>query len=110
MNTFKLKFALAAATMALGLGTINTALAQDGAASASAKPLTRAEVLADLQVWRESGLARFQGIDDPSVCFMPEYLAAQERYNGMRASPQFALIVARYAGQGGEAFSTAASR
>ena len=104
MNAFKIKFALAAVTMALGLGTMNAAMAQE---SASAKPLTRAEVLADLQVWRESGLARFQGIDDPSICFMPEYLAAQERYNGMRASPQFALLVARYAGQGGETISAA---
>lgn len=104
MNALKTKLALAAATM-----TMTMALAATGAARASetddavaAKPLTRAEVMADLQIWRESGLAYWQGLDDPSVCMMAPYVQAQARYERMRASPQFAVLVQQLGGPSAE--------
>jgi hypothetical protein len=56
--------------------------------------LTRAEVIADVLIWRASGLADLHSQGersvDPSTL---EYARASARYNHMRASPQFAVLV-----------------
>jgi hypothetical protein len=90
MNATKLSvlsFAVAAC-----VGLIQMAQAQDNTAAA---PASRAEVLADLQVWRESGLAEVQTGESASDPTRNEYIAALNRYSAMRASPDFAQRVAR---------------
>ena len=102
MNALKTKLALAAATMAMALTTTVSARAAEIDDAAAAKQLTRAEVMADLQIWRESGLAQWQGLDDPSACMTPQYLQSQARYQRMRASPQFAVLVEQLGGPSAE--------
>ena len=64
---------------------------------------TRAEVLADLQVWRASGLATFEV--DPSFLLVgsPSHQAARARYEQMRASPEFSALVQAIVTRTGEA-------
>lgn len=65
--------------------------------------LTRAEVLADLQVWRASGLAGFD-VDPSQASFgSREYAAARGRYDRMRSSAEFAALVRDIAIRRGEA-------
>jgi hypothetical protein len=51
--------------------------------------LTRAEVLADLRAYRESGLAELDRGEAPAF-FTPQYAAAEARYAQLRASAQYA--------------------
>ena len=63
--------------------------------------LTRSEVLADLQIYRESGLAdldRGEAVDWTS----PAHARAEARYARLRASPYYATLVQRIAAQRGE--------
>jgi hypothetical protein len=65
--------------------------------------LTRAEVLADLQIWQRAGLDRFgRGEASPDV-HSPEYRRAFARYAALRASPEFAALVKSIAVKRGEA-------
>lgn len=62
-----------------------------------ASTVTRAEVLADLQIYRESGLALAElpeniGIDNDRKA------KAQARYAQLRNSPYYATLVKRYGG------------
>ncbi|MBA2723333.1 MAG: DUF4148 domain-containing protein [Methylibium sp.] len=67
---------------------------------------TRAEVIADTQIWRESGLAAVQSSESPN--FMShDYQQAQQRYERMHASPQFDALVERIARERGESFRAA---
>lgn len=70
--------------------------------------LSRAEVIADLEIYRQSGLAELEGRDSPEV-YGQAYQEAQARYQALRNSPQFAMRVARIAQQRGEATTLAAS-
>ncbi|WP_251779595.1 DUF4148 domain-containing protein [Caldimonas mangrovi] len=64
--------------------------------------LTRAEVLADLEIWRRSGLAA-QGRGEASPDFFSEeYRQAHARYAAMKASPEFAALVQTIARERGE--------
>lgn len=77
------------------------------------RPLTpsvsRAQVNADLQIYRESGLAQLE--NGESVPFnSPEYAAAQAKYAELRSSPYFASLVQRFAGQGSERQNLAAAQ
>ena len=74
-----------------------------GGANPADAPVSRAEVLADLQIWRESGLAAEQqtGDRDPEL-FSDHYRAAEARYADMHASPSFAALVDRIARKRGE--------
>ncbi|RZU02944.1 DUF4148 domain-containing protein [Rivibacter subsaxonicus] len=107
MNALNTKSAMAALTLSMCLVTLGSAQAAEGDAAAFDKPLTRAEVMADLQIWRESGLADLQKSEDPTASFSAEYRQAQARYERMRASPQFAMLVAKFAGVRGEPLSSA---
>ena len=107
MNALKTKLALAAATMAMTLVATGAARAAETDDAVAVKPLTRAEVMADLQIWRESGLAYWQGLDDPSVCMMEPYVRAQARYERMRAAPQFAVLVQQLGGPSAESVMAA---
>jgi hypothetical protein len=53
-------------------------------------PLTRAEVQADLLVWRAAGMDEFN-IDDSNP-YSPEYQRAVAEYVAVRRSPQFVQI------------------
>ena len=72
-------------------------------------PRTRAEVIADLEVYRRSGLAGLDSSDSPDA-FSGAYAEAQARYQAMRAAPAFKQRVARIARERGEAEATASSR
>jgi hypothetical protein len=64
---------------------------------------TRAEVLADLQIWRESGLAALEGNGDGKTSFVdPRWAAAHARYDQLRASPRYAALVQKFAGRHGQ--------
>jgi hypothetical protein len=89
MNASKLIVCLVAPFCLAG-----TALAQDAAPAAAERALSRAEVLADLQVWHESGMAALHGGDEPAI-FHPNYQATVQRYAALRESPAFALLVQR---------------
>jgi hypothetical protein len=53
---------------------------------------SRAEVQADLEIWKLSGLADLELRDSPDV-FSERYRQASERYAALRDSPQFAARV-----------------
>ncbi len=82
-------------------GSTTLACAADGANTAAAPPLTRAEVLADLQIWRESGLEALQEGEESAV-YTPRHDAALARYTALRTAPSFSVLVQRIAQQRGE--------
>lgn len=64
--------------------------------------LSRAEVLADLALWKRSGMAALdRGEASPSPA-SPEYRAAHARYVALRNSPEYTALVKEIAGQRGE--------
>lgn len=73
---------------------------RDGAPAAFSS-LARSEIIADLEVWRSSGLAAAERGDAVDT-FGARYLAALARYRAMRDSPAFADQVARIARERGE--------
>ena len=82
------------ALAALSLGLAGTALAQDATPSSTAAPtdLSRAQVLADLEMWHRAGLTYVSDreIDVRST----EYQRGLERYQQLRASPAATGITA----------------
>ena len=69
--------------------------------------LSRAEVIADLQIWREAGLADlYRGEASPNY-ESPAYRQAYARYVAVRSSPQFALRVQDIARARGESVTVA---
>jgi hypothetical protein len=92
MNASKLFLIPLAIATAAGVGMAQSVQAQDAATEA---PLSRAEVLANMQIWRESGSADLQSSESASDPTRPEYIAAMARYRALRASPEFAQRVAR---------------
>lgn len=53
---------------------------------------SRAEVLVELEIWQQSGLADLERRGDPNV-FSDPYRRAAARYAALRASPAFAQRV-----------------
>ena len=69
---------------------------------------SRAEVLADLEIWRKSGLAEFEGFGEGKYNNVdPRYLAAQAKYQELRSSPQFAERVQQIARKRGQVVDSA---
>lgn len=68
-------------------------MAHSAQAQASETPVSRAEVLADLHIWRQAGLHNLQG--DAEDASRAEHIAAMARYRALRAAPEFAQLVAR---------------
>lgn len=58
-------------------------------------PLTRAAVLADLQVWRLSGLQDLNRGESAPDLNRDEYKRALATYQYLRSSPQFDMLVQR---------------
>jgi hypothetical protein len=108
MNASKTTFLICSAILAIALGSARAA--DEGNNAPPAPELTRAEVLADLTIWRESGLADAQSGESAADPVSPAYIAAMARYQALRASPQFALLVQRIARERGEKAQIAAQR
>ena len=66
--------------------------------------LSRAEVMADLQVWKTSGLAELQN-GYTSTISDTQYQRASARYAALRKSPNFATLVQSIAAERGEVVS-----
>jgi hypothetical protein len=64
--------------------------------------LTRAEVLADLKVYIESGLADAERTALQSSHFGPAFEQARQRYLALRHGERYAALVAEYAARRGE--------
>ena len=83
----------------------------DGASPADApvpmSTLTRAEVLADLECWRESGMAAFTPGEADVDPLNARYVEAQAKYAALRSAPTFAQRVIRIARSRGEAVDVA---
>ena len=74
----------------------------------AASTKSRAEVLADLEIWRESGLASLETVGEGRNSYSDErYQAAEAKYQELRASPKFAARVRQLARQGGEVVDAA---
>lgn len=69
-------------------------------------PLSRAEVIADLQIYRRSGLAALEVSESPEI-FSKAHDEARNRYLAMRNSAEFKQLVARIASDRGETQATA---
>jgi hypothetical protein len=65
--------------------------------------LTRAEVLADLQLWQRAGLSAFGRGQASADVHAPGYRAAYARYEALRASPEYDALVATIAAKGATA-------
>jgi hypothetical protein len=80
-----------------------SAVTYEPAPASSGQPstLSRAEVLADLEAWKASGLAELQHGYTPEV-FTSQYRRAEARYAALRQSPQFAEQVRSIAAKRGE--------
>ena len=79
------------------------------AAEAEPVSLSRAEVLADLQIWQQSGMFDLHVGEEPAF-FKSGYDAASARYAAMRTSPAFAALVGRIAQQRGEVMTIATTK
>lgn len=75
----------------LAVGASQAVLAQTTYAAEPAHELTRAEVLADLQVYQESGLAELNR-PDTEDWKSSAYREASARYARLRNSPRFAQL------------------
>jgi hypothetical protein len=71
--------------------------------------VSRAEVQADLQIYRESGLAQLENGENVPFA-TPAYEAAQAKYAELRSSPYYASLVQRFGGQGTERQNVAAAK
>lgn len=107
MNASKTISLICSAVLAIGL---SSASAAEEADNVPAPTLSRSEVMADIVIWRESGLADAQSGESASDPVSPNYLAALNRYQVLRAAPQFAQLVQRIARERGEKAQVAAQR
>lgn len=65
--------------------------------------VSRAEVLAELKVYQESGLAAAERVADEAGAWNgPALQAARERYAALRHGERYAALVAQYAARRGE--------
>jgi hypothetical protein len=103
MNALKTTSLICSALLALGLGSAR-------AADEAAPEVSRAEVLAEIVIWQESGLAVAQSGETAGDPTRPEYVAALERFQAMRASPKFAQLVQRIARERGDKQLVAGAR
>lgn len=64
------------------------------------KPLTRAQVLADLQIYRESGLAAFDRSEGEPSANTEAHQAARARYEALKRDGRYQTLVMALGGQG----------
>lgn len=113
MNTIPSRSVLlcsAALLLAAGAARANNDGANPSDAPAPMSALPRAEVLADLECWDESGMAAFTpGEADVDPNGVP-YRTARAKYDALRSAPTFAQRVVRIARARGEATDIASHR
>lgn len=89
--------------IAVGLVALSTAalpaFATEAGPSEHNGPLTRAEVLADLKIYQESGLAEAERIDESGLN-TAQREKALARYLALKDSPRFAELVQQFGGKG----------
>ncbi|WP_280155819.1 DUF4148 domain-containing protein [Piscinibacter sp. XHJ-5] len=103
------------AALVAGLGVTAT-LAQEATPDVWAKfkdvtlpqPRSRAEVLAELEIYRRSGLAELEH-GEATDTFSRQYRLASARYAAMRSSQEFASLVQNIAKRRGEVVDVAAA-
>lgn len=71
---------------------------QASPADAAAKPLSRAEVIADLNLWRQAGVERYAELVTYEL-EVDAYERAWHAYQRLRSSPAFAAEVAKVLAQ-----------
>lgn len=69
---------------------------ESGASVSVASTVSRAEVLADLKVYQESGLAAAERVAAETGQDTPAQRAARERYVALRQGERYAALVAQY--------------
>jgi Domain of unknown function (DUF4148) len=106
-----IKHLFAAVITALG---VSATLAQESAPEVWTKftevnlpqSRSRAEVLAELEIYRRSGLAELDRVESPEV-FSEKYRVASARYAAMRSSQEFASLVQAIAERRGDVVKVA---
>jgi hypothetical protein len=94
MKNLKMAFVLIAATLAAGAASAQVQFNVPGSLPIAQSTLTRAEVTADLLIWRASGLYALHNQGEQAVdTTTRDYAQAMAKYSYMRASPQFAALV-----------------
>lgn len=93
----RIKQLIAITAAMLGTGAVVGQEATPGSSANATQPAatasrSRAEVQADLEIWKLSGLADLELRDSPDV-FSERYRQASDRYAALRYSPQFAARV-----------------
>lgn len=76
---------------------------ESGRGVAVQSAVSRAEVLADLKVYQESGLAAAERAAAETGQETPVLHAARQRYTALRQGERYATLVAEYAARRGEA-------
>ncbi len=91
-----MNFLKIASAMTMSIAFAAPVLAEDAAGEgpsfepAAMSTLTRAEVLADLQAWRESGMAELQAGEATPDPFDVRYQSAAQRYAALRSEQRVA--------------------
>jgi hypothetical protein len=110
MKNLKMASVLTVATLAVSAACAQVQFNVPSNLPIATPTLTRAEVTADLLIWRASGLHELNRPGDRSVdMYTLEYARATARYHYMHASPQFAVLVNQIS-QGGSTRALVASR
>ena len=94
MKSFKMASVLIAATLSAGAAFAQVQFNVPSNLPVEGSTLSRAEVTADLMIWRAAGLYDLYNRGESSVdTNTPGYAQAVAKYSYMRASPQFAVLV-----------------
>lgn len=81
---------------------------ESGVSVSTQSAVSRAEVLAELKIYQESGLAAAERAAAETGQDTPALQAARQRYAALRHGERFAALVAEYAARRGEAVRVAA--
>ena len=80
---------------------------ESGVSVSTQSTVSRAEVLAELKIYQESGLAAAERSAAETGQETPALQAARQRYAALRHGERFAALVAEYAARRGEAVRVA---
>lgn len=81
---------------------------ESGVSVSTQSTVSRAEVLADLRIYQESGLAAAERASAEMGQDTPALQLARQRYAALRQGERYAALVAEYAARRGEAARAAA--
>ncbi|WP_255772794.1 DUF4148 domain-containing protein [Paracandidimonas lactea] len=81
------------------LATTTMAVSAQPLSSAFGEPKTRAEVRADLALWKKAGLDNFWAGESTPDTFSREYRSAYAEYVRMRSGPEYNAEVRRQSGR-----------